>query len=127
MPYRKKLLSMLEEEKIRGVIILDSSGNHWWSTGVFPQTNGKVVDGYYLIYEWVTYPASTKIAGVKYLTLVNAYPNYWILTNMQGQGSLIIQKCSNGFYFVCYIDEAIDPADIQKEIEEIASLFSSPP
>lgn len=127
MPYRKKLLSMLENETLLGVIILDPSGNHWWHTGVFPQREGRMIDGYYLVYEWVTYPASTTIAGVKFLTLMNAYPNYWLLTNMQGEGSLIVQRCPNNFYFVCYIDESLDPADLQKEIEEIASLFSKPP
>ena len=124
MPYRQPLQKLLDEKRIRGVVIFDPSGNDWWHTGSFPQANDRLLDGYYLIHEWVTFPASAEIAGVKYLTLLNAYPNYWLLTNMQGQGSLILQKAPNDFYFFCYMDDTIDPPEIQKEVKAIASLFA---
>jgi hypothetical protein len=123
MPYRKKLLKLLEERKILGVVILDPSGNHWWHTGVFPQAKGQFIDGYYVIHAWVTYPASLFIAGVKYLTILNAYPDYWLLTDTKGHGSLILQKSPNKYFFLCYLDETMEPADIQKEIKAVAELF----
>ena len=125
MPYSEKLQKLLSERKILGVVILDPSGNHWWHSGIFPQAKGQLLDGYYVIHAWVTYPPSVILAGVKYLTILNAYPDYWLLTDTIGQGSLILQKAPNNYHFLCYIDDSFDPVDIQIEIKEVTKLFVS--
>ncbi len=127
MPYRKKLQRLLDERKILGLVILDPSGNHWWHTGIFPQAKGQLLDGYYVIHAWVTYPASAIIAGVKYLTILNAYPDYWLLTDTIGHGSLILQRSPNKYYFLCYVDDSIDAVDMQIEIKAITELFVRDP
>jgi len=123
MPYREILVDLFKDKKILGVLILDPSGNIWHHVGIFPQANDRYVDGYYLIYEWVTYPASITVAGVQYLSLMNSYPDYWLLSAIKGEGSLILQKTLKNYYFLCYLDESIDAAEIQKEIKIMADLF----
>ena len=124
MPYREILVDLFNKRKILGVLILDPSGNIWHHVGIFPQANDRYVDGYYLIYEWVTYPASIEVAGVQYLSLLNSYPEYWLLSAIKGEGSLILQKSvKKNYYFLCYLDESQDPAEIQKEIKIMAELF----
>jgi hypothetical protein len=123
MPYRDILVDLFHQQKILGILILDPSGNIWHHVGVFPQANDRVVDGYYLIYEWVTYPASIEVAGVQYLSLLNSYPDYWLLSAIKGEGTLILQKSAKNYYFVCYLDETKDPAEIQKEIKTMAEFF----
>ena len=112
----------MEEHIVTGCIILDPYGNIFYHTGAFPQINEALVDGYYLLSEWVTFPSSIKLAGVKYNSLINAYPNYWCLTNPKGHGSLIIQICKNKYYFLCYLKDD-DPIEMQKEIAKIGELF----
>ena len=123
MPYREILVDLFNKKKVLGVSILDPSGNIWHHVGIFPQANGRYVDGYYLIYEWVTYPASIEVAGVKYLSLLNSYPEYWLLSAIKGEGSLILQKSAKDYYFLAYLDESKEPAEIQKEIKIMADLF----
>lgn len=124
MPYREILVDLFNKRKILGVLILDPSGNIWHHVGIFPQANDRYVDGYYLIYEWVTYPASIEVAGVQYLSLLNSYPEYWLLSAIKGEGSLILQKSvKKNYYFLSYLDESQDPAEIQKEIKIMAELF----
>ena len=123
MPYRDILVDLFNNRKILGMLILDPSGNIWHHVGVFPQTQDRYVDGYYLIYEWVTYPASIEVAGVQYLSLLNSYPDYWLLSAIKGEGSLILQKSKKDYYFLAYVDEAIDAAEIQKEIKIMSDLF----
>ena len=123
MPYREILVDLFNNRKILGILILDPSGNIWHHVGVFPQAQDRYVDGYYLIYEWITYPASIEVAGVQYLSLLNSYPDYWLLSAIKGEGSLILQKSKKDYYFLAYIDEATDAAEIQKEIKIMADLF----
>lgn len=123
MPYRDILADLFNNRKILGILILDPSGNIWHHVGVFPQAQDRYVDGYYLIYEWVTYPASIEVAGVQYLSLLNSYPDYWLLSAIKGEGSLILQKTKTDYYFLAYLDEANDAAEIQKEIKMMADLF----
>ena len=123
MPYRDILVDLFNNRKILGILILDPSGNIWHHVGVFPQAQDRYVDGYYLIYEWVTYPASIEVAGVQYLSLLNSYPDYWLLSAIKGEGSLILQKSKKDYYFLAYVDEATDAAEIQKEIKIMADLF----
>ncbi len=123
MPYRDILMDLFNNRKILGILILDPSGNIWHHVGVFPQAQDRYVDGYYLIYEWVTYPASIEVAGVQYLSLLNSYPDYWLLSAIKGEGSLILQKSKKNYYFLAYLDEAADAAEIQKEIKTMADLF----
>ena len=123
MPYREILVDLFNNRKILGILILDPSGNIWHHVGVFPQAQDRYVDGYYLIYEWVTYPASIEVAGVQYLSLLNSYPDYWLLSAIKGEGSLILQKSKKDYYFLAYLDEETDAAEIQKEIKIMADLF----
>ena len=123
MPYRDILVDLFNNRKILGILILDPSGNIWHHVGVFPQAQDRYVDGYYLIYEWITYPASIEVAGVQYLSLLNSYPDYWLLSAIKGEGSLILQKSKKDYYFLAYVDEATDAAEIQKEIKIMADLF----
>ncbi|MHA1946212.1 MAG: hypothetical protein ACW97W_08925 [Candidatus Hodarchaeales archaeon] len=123
MPYREILVDLFNNQKILGILILDQSGNIWHHVGVFPQAQDRYVDGYYLIYEWVTYPASIEVAGVQYLSLLNSYPDYWLLSAIKGEGSLILQKSKKDYYFLAYLDEATDAAEIQKEIKIMSDLF----
>ncbi len=123
MPYREILVDLFNKKKALGVLILDPSGNIWHHVGIFPQANDRYVDGYYLIYEWVTYPASIEVAGVQYLSLLNSYPKYWLLSAIKGEGSLILQKSAKNYYFLVYLDESKEPAEIQKEIKIMADLF----
>ena len=123
MPYRDILVDLFNNRKILGILILDPSGNIWHHVGVFPQAQDRYVDGYYLIYEWVTYPASIEVAGVQYLSLLNSYPDYWLLSAIKGEGSLILQKSKKDYYFLAYLDEETDAAEIQKEIKIMADLF----
>ena len=123
MPYREILVDLFNNQDILGILILDPSGNIWHHVGIFPQAQDRYVDGYYLIYEWVTYPASIEVAGVQYLSLLNSYPDYWLLSAIKGEGSLILQKSSKNYYFLAYLDETKDAAEIQKEIKKMADLF----
>lgn len=123
MPYREILVDLFNNRKILGILILDPSGNIWHHVGVFPQAQDRYVDGYYLIYEWITYPASIEVAGVQYLSLLNSYPDYWLLSAIKGEGSLILQKSKKDYYFLAYLDEATDAAEIQKEIKIMSDLF----
>ena len=123
MPYRDILVDLFNKKKILGILILDPSGNIWHHVGVFPQAQDRYMDGYYLIYEWVTYPASIEIAGVQYLSLLNSYPDYWLLSAIKGEGSLILHKSSKNYYFLAYLDESIDSSEVQKEIKIMADLF----
>lgn len=123
MPYREILVDLFNKKTILGILILDPSGNIWHHVGIFPQANDRYVDGYYLIYEWVTYPASIEVAGVQYLSLLNSYPEYWLLSAIKGEGSLILQKSVKNYYFLVYLDESKEPAEIQKEIKIMADLF----
>ena len=63
--------------------------------------------------------------GRESLTILNAYPDYWLLTDTIGQGSLVLQKTPNNYYFLSYLDDTFDPVDIQIEIKEITELFVS--
>jgi hypothetical protein len=123
LPYREILVDLFNNRKILGILILDPSGNIWHHVGVFPQAQDRYVDGYYLIYEWITYPASIEVAGVQYLSLLNSYPDYWLLSAIKGEGSLILQKSKKDYYFLAYLDEATDAAEIQKEIKIMSDLF----
>ena len=123
MPYREILTDLFNSRKILGILILDPSGNIWHHVGVFPQAQDRYVDGYYLIYEWVTYPASIEVAGVQYLSLLNSYPDYWLLSAIKGEGSLILQKSEKNYYFLAYLDETNDASEIQKEMKKMAELF----
>ena len=123
MPYREILVDLFNKRKILGVLILDPSGNIWHHVGKFPQENDRYLDGYYLIYEWVTFPASIKVAGVEYISLLNSYPEYWLLSAVKGEGFLILQKSAKNYYFLAYLDESKDPSVIQKEIKKMADLF----
>ena len=116
-------MDLFNNQVILGILILDPSGNIWHQVGVFPQAQDRYVDGYYLIYEWVTYPASVEVAGVQYLSLLNSYPDYWLLSAIKGEGSLILQKSRKNYYFLTYLDETKDAAEIQKEIKKMADLF----
>ncbi|MFX1285981.1 MAG: hypothetical protein ACFFB5_20225 [Promethearchaeota archaeon] len=123
MPYRAVLKRFMDKHIITGCIILDPYGNIFYHTGAFPQAGERnLVDGYYLLSEWVTFPSHIRLAGVKYITLMNAYPNYWCLTNPKGYGSLVIQICKNKYYFLCYLKDD-DPIKMQKEIAKMAELF----
>lgn len=123
MPYRKILKKLMEKHVVTGCIILDPYGNIWWHTGAFPQVNGTLVDGYYLLSEWVTFPSSVRVAGVEYTSLLNGYPNFWCLSNPKGYGSLIVQICKNKYYMLCYLKDD-DPIEIQKEIARMGELYS---
>ncbi len=122
MPYRKILQELMDKYIISGCVILDPYGNTWWHTGAFPQVNGALLDGYYLIYEWVTYPPSIRVAGVEYNSILNAYPDYWCLTNPEGHGSLVLQVTKNKYFFLCYLKDD-EPIEIQKEIAKMTALF----
>ncbi|MFX0050654.1 MAG: hypothetical protein ACFFAJ_03975 [Candidatus Hodarchaeota archaeon] len=125
MPYRALLRKLMEKKIVSGCIIFTPSGDIWWHYGTFPSLNKSAfIDGYYLLGEWVTYPSSVRVAGVKYLSFVNSYPDYWILINTQGFGSLILQMAvKNNYYFLCWLDESQEPLDIQKEIKNMTDLF----
>ncbi|MHA1331120.1 MAG: hypothetical protein ACTSR2_08590 [Candidatus Hodarchaeales archaeon] len=123
MPYRKMLNALFESKKILGCIIINPSGDIWWHYGFFPQNGNKQMDGYFLLSEWVTYPQNVQVAGVNYISFINSYPNYWILISTNDIGYLIIQKADNGYYFICYIPNDLDPLLIQKEISNMAKLF----
>ncbi len=122
MPYRKILQELMDKYIISGCVILDPYGNIWWHTGAFPQANGALLDGYYLIYEWVTYPPSIQVAGVEYNSILNGYPDYWCLTNPEGHGSLVLQVTKNKYFILCYLKDD-EPIEIQKEIAKMAALF----
>lgn len=125
MPYRTILQKLMDEHIITGCIILDPYGNIFYHSGAFPQAPEKpqhLLDGYYLLSEWVTFPSSIQVAGVKYISLINAYPNYWCLTNPKGHGSLVVQICKNKYYFLCYLKND-DPLKIQKDIAKMGELF----
>ncbi|MFX0171731.1 MAG: hypothetical protein ACFE9L_07415 [Candidatus Hodarchaeota archaeon] len=125
MPYRALLRELMDKKIVSGCIIFTPSGDIWWHTGTFPRLNeSSFIDGYYLLGEWVTYPSSVRVAGVKYLSFVNSYPDYWILINTQGYGSLILQMAvKNNYYFLCWLDDSQEPFDIQKEIKNMTDLF----
>jgi len=123
MPYREVLNKLLETKIILGCLIFTPSGDIWWHTGNFPQSGNKPLDGYFLISEWVTYPQATEVAGVSYISFVNSYPDYWILTSTNDVGYLILQRAPNKYLFLCYLDEDQNPLIIQKEIESMALLF----
>lgn len=125
MPYRALLRTLIEKKFVSGCIIFTPNGDIWWHIGTFPRIGeSSLLDGYYLLSEWVTYPPSVRIAGVKFISFVNSYPNWWILINTQGYGSLILQKAvKNNYYFLCYLDESQEPLEIQKEIKIMADLF----
>lgn len=122
MPYRKILQELIDKYIISGCVILDPGGNIWWHTGAFPQADGALLDGYQLIFGWVTYPPSIRIAGVEYDSVINAYPEYWCLTNPEGHGSLVLQTTKNKYYFLCYLKDD-EPIAIQKKIAKMAALF----
>ena len=125
MPYRKKLQELLNEKKISGVFIFTSNGDIFWHTGTFPQADNKFIDGYKLLSDWMTYPSSITVAGVKYVSIMNAYPNYWVVTNPNNYGSLIFQHNSSlGYYFLCWLDSSQDPLEVQKEIKIMVDLFA---
>ncbi|MFW9905947.1 MAG: hypothetical protein ACFFFH_16615 [Candidatus Thorarchaeota archaeon] len=124
MPYRTILKRLMDEHIITGFIILDPYGNIFYHTGAFPKAGDKsLVDGYYLLSEWVTFPSSIKVAGVKYNSILNAHPDYWCLTNPKGYGSLVLQICGNKYYFLCYLKDD-DPLEAQKEIAKMGALFT---
>ncbi|MFX1248598.1 MAG: hypothetical protein ACFFBQ_14520 [Promethearchaeota archaeon] len=123
MPYRSILNKLFNKHIITGFIILDPYGNIFYHQGAFPQAGKQnLVDGYYLLSEWVTFPPSTRVAGVKYNSVINAYPNYWCLSSPKGYGSLVIQICKNKYYFLCYLKDD-DPIEVQKEIAKMGELF----
>lgn len=122
MPYRKILEKLKRDHIINGCIILDPYGNVWWHTGSFLQSDGALVDGYYLLSEWVTFPPTVRVAGVKFNSLINAYPKYWCLTNPDGHGSLILHITKNKYYFLCFTATE-DPIKVQKQIAKMANLF----
>ena len=123
MPYRTILQKLMDKHIITGCIIFDPSGNIFHHSGAFPQASKKsLVDGYYLLSEWVTFPSSIQVAGVKYISMLNAYPNYRCLTNPKGYGSLVVQICKNKYYFLCYLKDD-DPLEKQKEIAKMGELF----
>ena len=124
MPYRKIMQELFESEKILGCVILDPNGNIWWHRGFFPQKDERPLDGYYLLSEWVTYPSYIMFCGVDYESALNSYPNTWILNNEHGYGSVVLQKApKNGYYFLCYIRNPLDPHEVQQEIQKMADLF----
>lgn len=124
MSYRGILNTLMTNNQISGLVILDSIGNIWWHGGSFPQKDNQILDGYRLLSEWVTYPESTKICGVKFSSFINSYPNYWILKSTLAKGSIIVQLCpKNKYYFLCYCKENQDPIKVQVKVEEMADMF----
>jgi len=61
MPYRILLKRLMDQHIVTGCIILDPYGNIFYHAGAFPQAGEKnLVDGYYLLSEWVTFPSSIR-------------------------------------------------------------------
>lgn len=124
MPYRNMLQLLMSKREVVGCVILDPNGHIWWHTGVFPQAKDRLLDPYHLFSEWVTFPSDVEIAGGEYQSIINSYPTYWILSNTQRMGSIILQLNKRlGYYFLCYLHQDQDPLGKQKDIEEMADSF----
>ena len=123
MPYREVLRNLMKEHIVSGCLILDPYGNIFYHTGAFPQSGKKnLLDGYYILSTWVTYPQTVRIAGVLYNSVLNAYPDYWCLSNPMGHGSLVLQKCKNRYLFLCYLKDD-DPIETKERIKDMSDLF----
>ncbi|MFW9777775.1 MAG: hypothetical protein ACFFE8_02895, partial [Candidatus Heimdallarchaeota archaeon] len=89
-----------------------------------PRVRERLFDTYHLLSEWLTFPPEIEIAGVKYQSIINSYPSYWILNSLQDIGSIVLQLNQKlGYYFLCYLRQDQDPILKQRDTKKMADLF----
>ena len=120
LSFREEYFRLVSLGVIGSAAIFDENGGLFWNSN--PDW---VVDGFSILSDWASFPSSIMVAGVKYLVLVNGYPDFCLLRSMDGYGSIIIVRTPVNYFVITWSapDSRYDPMDALVYVQNLGKLF----
>lgn len=120
MSYSETMNSLIQNQYISIVVILDPNGGVYWTNQ--PEW---AIDGRSIIAAWQSKQPSIVVGTTKFSSIKNEPGNTFVGKNLGGGGTVIIQRAPNGYYFLTWSDAncPYNPINIHVEVAMMANQF----
>ena len=120
MSYSDFMNSCIQNGYFQYVVILDPDSNIYWSNNPNWAVDGKQVVG-----AWKSKAPALMVAGTKFSSIRNDPGESFVGKNLGGGGTVIMQKCPNGYSFLTWspADCQFQPINIHAEVARMAGMF----
>jgi hypothetical protein len=118
--FREEYFRLVGLGVISSAAIFDENGGLFWISN-----QDWAVDGFSILSGFATFPPFIYIAGIKYMVLINGFPDYCLLKSLVGFGTIVIVRTSPNYFLVTWTpaEAPFDPMDILAEVQKMAELF----
>ena len=120
MAYSDTMNNLIQNQYFSIVVIMDPNGGIYWTNQPEWQVNGREV-----LSAWQSKSPSIMVGGTKFSSINNRPGETFVGKNLAGGGTVIIQKSTNGYYFLTWSDAncPFQPINIHAEVSIMANQF----
>lgn len=121
MSYSDTMNSLIQNGYVTYVVILDPNGGIYWSNNPNWEVNGQAI-----LSAWQSKAPSINIGGTKFSSIRNDPGESFVGKNLAGGGTVIIQKATNGYFFLTWspAECQFQPINIHAEVARMATQFA---